>query len=53
MIQRNKVSFLMKKDRKNGIMQRKKEPSLTEEVLKMTELSLASVVLRLKKNWPY
>lgn len=53
MIQRNRVSFLMKKDRKNGIMQRKKEPSLTEEVLKMTELSLASVVLRLENNWPY
>lgn len=24
----------MKKDRENGIMQRKKEPALTEEVLK-------------------
>lgn len=47
------VSFLMKKDRKNGIMQRKKEPALTEEVLKMAELSLASVVLRLEKNQPY
>lgn len=54
MIQRNRVSFFNEERRGKWYeAEKKKEHALTQEVFKMAGLSLASVVLRLEKHWPY